>query len=201
MPLYGFLTVLETGFCEIQLSRTDRFFPVATYSGGFITLKQHSKGNKPNISAFAIFNIHSNTATYSTFSNKNTSLDPTHSAKINPFYSLQYSPGNLTNNTTHSAGIKPFHSAIPTAILSYGREYPGIRAPTCPRRHIRSSNFGSQSSSHDSTQHVLWATTNHPPPPIILTDLLVSYPTSSSIHISSFLSPHTTVSKQEIIQS
>ena len=64
---------------------------------------------------------------------------------------------------------------------------PNSNTSTYPRHNDSTARISDPTHpATNSTQHVLWATTKHPPP-IILTDL-VSYPTSSSsIHISSFL--------------
>jgi hypothetical protein len=51
---------------------------------GFITLKQHSKGNKPNIPAFAILNTHSNISdvVLSATATLSTEINPPHSVPV-----------------------------------------------------------------------------------------------------------------------
>ena len=123
---------------------------------GFITLKQHSKGNKPNIPAFAILNIHSN------ISDVVLSATATLSTEINPPHSVPViSPASIPSTTAQQQQDYRIPHTRPLGTNSAQHIYlgtvddPGI--PWDPPAHTLPYR-------HDLSQPVCWATVQHIPP-------------------------------------
>ena len=182
-----FLDGFENGFLLNSAIGNHPIFPSGNLFG-FIILKQHSKGNKPNIPDFAILNIHSN------ISDVVLSATATLSTEINPPHSVPViSPASIPSTTaqqqqdyriphTRPLGTNSAqHITHPLGTNSAQHIYlgtvddPGI--PWDPPAHTLPYR-------HDLSQPVCWATVQHLPP-LVLTDL-VRYShdsTSSSIKI------------------
>ena len=171
----GFL--LNSVIVNLQIFSTDILLR-------FRALTQHFTRSKSNISSIPRLSIHTSAAPTTP------SLDPTHSSGIQQksTHSTVYGtvPGISPTTTPHTqqASTHPTVQSLESQQQYYSIEYEHLptttvqqefRIPLIQPRTQPNTFYGQQQSKH-------------PPPIISMTDL-VSYPTSSSTHISRFFSP------------